>query len=468
MVTSRRCFIGSMLAFGAAGCRTGLFDSRPNLRFGVVSDIHITTPESTALFEKSLRYFDGRGVDAVMVPGDLADGGNIISLRLVAKTWQRVFPGNRGSDGRPVIPLFCTGNHDFDGFTYGDMKRDLDANGLGHDTQINKAPGGMKAVWEEIFGEPYAPVRVRTVKGYDFVSAEWDGFKNLDTWMAENGKRFKGDRPFFVFQHPPMRGTTSDSFRWADEGHGLKALTGFPNAVAFTGHAHRPFCDEKSIWQGAFTAIATPSLSYAGFPEGHENGERDRTGKATNAMPMIPARRDLRGGQGFVVSVWDERIEIERVDLEENGEQDLPPWIFPVSVRARPYAEEPRAAASVAPEFPVGSRLVISTRNTENAQGRWTIVLHCAFPSAVPAAGTRVFDYEVRAVPTDGSEPCVKRFLSPAYHKLARFEPPRQEFWFSVDELPKAKPYRIEVRAFNCFGKASKPLVSSERPSFGV
>lgn len=464
MNTSRRCFIGSMLALGAAGCRTALFDTRPNLRFGVVSDIHVTTPESTALFEKSLRYFDRRGVDAVMVPGDLADGGNVISLRLVAETWRRVFPGNRGADGRQVVPLFCTGNHDFEGFDYGDMKKDLDANGLGRDTQIVKAPGGLKAVWEEVFGEPYAPVRVRSVKGYDFVSAEWEGFRSLDAWMADHGERFKGRKPFFVFQHPPMHGTTSDSGRWDDEGHGHKALSGFPNALAFTGHAHRPFCDERSIWQGAFTAVATPSLSYAGFPEGHENGGRERDGKAKNAMPMIPARRDLRGGQGYVVSVWDDQIVIERVDLEENGEQDLPPWIFPTCEKGRPYGLEARAAASVAPEFPVGARLAVSTRNTENAQGRWTIVLHCAFPSAVPEPGTRVFDYEIRALPTDGSKPCVKRFLSPAYHKLARFEPSRQEFWFSVDELPQGKPYHVEVRAYNCYGKASKPLVSSIRP----
>ena len=58
------------------------------------------------------------------------------------------------------------------------------------------------------------------------------------------------------------------------------------------------------------------------------------------------------------------------------------------------------------------------------------------------------------------SAPLVKRFLSPAYAKLAKYEPPRQRFWFDVAELPQDKEYRIEVRARNCFGKASEPLVS--------
>ena len=462
MKFSRRNFIGTAFC-AAAGCRTGLFGGEPNLRFGVVSDIHVTTPESTALFEKSLRYFGDRGADAVMVPGDLADWGNGSSLRFVSAAWNRVFPGGKAADGRKVEKLFCTGNHDCEGWCYPDMKRDMEVNGYADDTPIVKAPGGVKHMWEETFAEPFEPIRVRTVKGYDFVSAEWGAFRTTDKWMAENGKRFRYVKPFFFFQHPPIKGTTPDGDGGADEGHAFRALKDFQNAIAITGHSHRPFCDERSIWQGSFTVIAVPSLSYAGFPPGHENGGAARDGTAVNAMQKIPSRRDLRGGQGYFVSVFDDRIEVERIDIEEDGEQGAPAWIFPICSSLKPYAYEQRAELTPAPEFPEGACLGVSTRNADTRQGKWVIVIHCEFPSALPPRGLRVFDYEIRAVPNDGSAPLVKRLLSPAYHKLARYEPETQRFWFNADDLPKDRDYVLEVYPRNCFGKCGKPLVSKIR-----
>lgn len=82
------------------------------------------------------------------------------------------------------------------------------------------------------------------------------------------------------------------------------------------------------------------------------------------------------------------------------------------------------------------------------------------FRAAVPPPGERVFDYEIRAVPKDGAGPLVKKFLSPAYARMAKREPARQRFWFDVAELPQDVDYAVEVRAFNCFGKASRPLAS--------
>ncbi|MBR0241616.1 MAG: hypothetical protein IJQ54_03720, partial [Kiritimatiellae bacterium] len=140
--------------------------------------------------------------------------------------------------------------------------------------------------------------------------------------------------------------------------------------------------------------------------------------------------------------------------------ESAPAWIVPLASGERPYDLAARTAASVAPEFPEGAKLSIDTRNTENRSGKWVIVMNCEFPAAVPPPGERVFDYEIRAVPKDGAGPLVKKFLSPAYARMARREPTRQRFWFDVAELPQDVDYVVEVRAFNCFGKASRPLVS--------
>ena len=57
----------------------------------------------------------------------------------------------------------------------------------------------------------------------------------------------------------------------------------------------------------------------------------------------------------------------------------------------------------------------------------------------------------------------MKRFLSPAFHKLKEDEPERLTFWMNVLELPQDAEYRIEVYPRNCFGVCGKPLVSAPR-----
>ena len=452
-MVDRRGFIGGAAAFFFAGCnRSGWLVGTPRLRFGVVSDTHVTTPASCEMTERAFRYFKQRGADAVVIPGDLTDWGLSSGLEYLKATWDRVFAGT------DVAPLFCTGNHDFDGYWYGDMTMEMHANGYSERESLKRR--GIAGEWERVFGEKYAPIRTRTVKGYDFVSAEWNSFDKFPEWMAENGSRFHGEKPFFFFQHPPVRGTTSDSGGWDDKGAAFGALKDFPNAIAFTGHTHRPFIDERSIWQGEFTVIATPSLSYASLPPGHENGGGKRDGTSVQAMPMIPCRRDHKGGQGYFVSVYDDRMVVERIDIEEGGVEGAPAWIVPLVGSEKPYGFKTRAAASVAPRFPADAGLVVSTRNTENRMGKWTIVMDCRFPAALVPEGCRVFDYEIRAVPEDGSEPLVKKFLSPAYPLLAKHEPKTMRFWFDVAKLPQDVDYRLEVRAFNCFGKSSEPIVS--------
>ena len=329
------------------------------------------------------------------------------------------------------------------------MTMDMHASGHSEDEAVVKAPGGVKAMWEKIFGEAYEPMRIRRVKGYDFVSAEYasddKGKHRPDAaaFLIAYAKRLRDSgKPFFYFQHLPIKGTTGDSGGWADGGSVFPVLKTFPNAIAFTGHTHRPFVDERQIWQGEFTAIGTPSLSYPSLP-GHENGSAKRDGTATNAMPMIPVRRDLEGTQGFFVNVYADRVVVERIDVEadEWDREVAPAWVIPLD-GAKPFTP-----AEAEKRVPVP-----------------------AFPEGVPE-GWRVFDYEIRAVPKDGSKPLVKRFYSPAYHKLASSEPTRQRFWFDVAELPQDRDYTIEVRARNCFEKASEPIVAQRvfhgRPGLG-
>ena len=465
----RREFILSGLAASCAALARADGVAQPALKFGVTSDVHVTDNGTQAeRYEKALRLFKRRGADAVMVCGDIADWGTVNSLEHVRDAWRRVFGGTQ------TVPLLCTGNHDFEGWFYRDMAMDMHASGHSEDEAAVKAPGGMKAVWERMFGEAYAPVRLRTVKGYDFVSAEYvgedgKGRPDVAPFLATHAERLRGSgKPFFYFQQLPVKGTTRES--GCGDGRIRPLLKGFPNAVAFTGHTHRPFTDERQIWQGDFTVISVPSLSHSSFPSGHENAPAKRDGSAVNAMPAIPARRDLEGSLALFVNVYADRIVVERLDVETDGAMAAPPWIVPLT-GAKPFTLDEMERRVPVPSFPAGAEVRCETRNTDNRQGKWMVAMTCEFPSAVVPAGWRVFDYEIRAVPKDGSSPLVKKFLSPAYHKPPACEPARQRFWFDAALLPQDKDYVIEVRACNCFGKASPPIVAPRvfhgRPGLG-
>ena len=285
MNISRRWFIGGAASLGAfQGCR---FIESPfgrsgvaRLKFGVVSDIHIiaentdrTGQGNTRTLKRTFKWFDAQGADGVIIAGDMADAGLISQLQCVADAWNAVFPGNRSRlDGRPVEKLFIYGNHDWEGFNYGYNIFDVPSGELPADMIRNV---GMKKVWEEVFEEEYAPIYKKEIKGYSFIGAHWDGANgsgwgnapDLAPFFAAHGKELDPALPFFYFQHPHPKDTCYGSWAWGhDDGRSTKVLSGYSNAIAFSGHSHYSLLDERTLWQGAFTSIGTGSLRYAGEP----------------------------------------------------------------------------------------------------------------------------------------------------------------------------------------------------------
>lgn len=459
MYLTRKNFLGGLMAgAGLVGCRSiGFFSEVPRLTFGVVSDLHVTTPESTAVFRRALRYFRRRGADAVMVPGDLSDWGLRSGLMAVADAWREEMSGSS------AVPLFCTGNHDAEGWWYGDMTLDMHLQGYSEDEALSRL--GMAKCWQEAFGERYDEIRCRMVKGYRFVSVEWDGreksgndAKTAD-WLKAHAAELGGEKPFFFFRHAPLAGTVSSSVGRSSDMTLTTALSAFPNAVAFTGHTHWTLNDERSIWQGDFTAVSVPSMSYTSIPKGYENGSAPRNGTSALGMARLPSRDDLKEAQGCFVSVYADRIVIERYDFSEMIEA-ADAWVVPLGAAAgNPYTFETHARRVPVPQFPSDAAVKAYTTNADRRDGRWTIFMTLEFPSAY-ADGGRVFDYEVSAVSERGEVLVTKRFLSPGFYKTERFEPARQSFRFDGMDLPERGRYRFCVTARNCFGAASCPIWS--------
>ena len=461
---TRRGFIGGIASVGAfGGCRSLGLGGDAQLRLGVISDIHVTTPESDVKFRRALAYFRRRGADAVVVAGDLADWGLRSSLGFVKAAWDAEMAGSG------IVPLFITGNHDFEGWWYGDMTLDMHVQGYSEDEALSRL--GMKKCWEEVFGEPYAEIRHRKVKGFDFVSAEWSEAKGGNDaqgmeWFKAHRGELASDRPVFFMRHEPLPGTVSSA---AGRG-GTMQLTEFlktmPNIVSLTGHTHWTLNDERSIWQGGgLTAISIPSMSYTTIPRGYENGSGPRKPDCRLSMSRLPSRDDLEAAQGFFVTIRPGAMEVERRDFED-GEEAAPPWVVPMSAAAgRPYEPSEHAKKFAAPSFPAGTFVNTYTTNADRRNGTWAIFLTLEFPAATAPGDSRVFDYEARAVMEDGTVAAVKRFMSPGFYKTRRHEPKTLKFRFDGMDLPERGRYRIHVVARNCFGDASAPIVSLSRES---
>ena len=466
MKIDRRWFLGGLaVMLAAAGCRSVWWGGEaPKLKFGVIGDVHITTPESTADLRRALAYFRDEGVDAVMLVGDLSDWGLKSGFEYVADAWFDVFPDNRAPDGRKVEKLFITGNHDFDGWWYGDMVLDMHTHGYSEAESLVHL--GLKECWEAAFKEPFADIRHRTVRGYDFISSEWkvdgevEGDAALARYLEAHAAELSPARPFFCFRHSPPDGIFAKPGARADESALTAALRKLPNCVFFSGHTHRTLNDERAIWQGEFTAISVPALSYAAIPGGYENGGASRNASAELSMQAIPARARLEEAQGYLVSVYDDRMVVERYDFEHMVEAAAP-WVVPLGPgREQPYTFANHAKVTPVPEFPRGATVTTRTVNADTRNARWRIFVELEFPAA-KAPGGRVYDYEIRAEMEDGGEvAAVKRFLSPAFHKLPEDEPERLCFRFDAMDLPETGRYRFRIYPRNCFRKAGRPVCS--------
>ena len=469
---TRRGFLGGAAALASVApwrmfATNGLGGGMLKLRFGVMSDVHIraeTGLYGTEFLLKALSWFREQGVDGIVIAGDLADRGLVSQLQYVADIWFRVFPDNQGLGGRHVEKLFIYGNHDIEGAKY--------------DKAAKPAPESIiatdpKSAWESVFKEPYAPIWRKTVKGYTFIGAHWDDWKGvpaIESYMKYHAATLRGDRPFFYIQHSHPKGTCYGPWAWGcDEGFATRALSTFPNAIAFSGHSHHPLVDERSIWQGSFTSIGTGSLRYIDPIYGRENAGPS----SADDLKQMPIVDKHSGKQGMLVSVYGNRIVIERRDFVHDGKFG-PDWVVPLpAAKKKPFDFKVRMIKAVAPVWPEGAEVKV-TRLPKgiDRKGRTVRQLSVAFPAALhDAAHTRAYDYEIIAEVEECDVRrvvCTKRVYSPTYFQIPSCEPDTVNCVFALAELNTRndsyfKPtVRFTVRAAETFGKTSAPITSED------
>ena len=445
----------------------------PNLRLGVLADPHMKGEGTEGPLEKALRAFDRMKVDAVACCGDLATSGIVPELERVGRAWDRVFPKGRRSDGAPVANLFIYGDHDMGGYAWRESR------GLMPDDELKKLSIPLNdpaALWERCFHEKWSPVAVKEVKGYLFVLAhhpvhnkdtKWgDVIPGVREMLRNHRKELSGERPFFYLQHRLLKDTIGGKIAWGqDSGDAKEALSAFPNCFALMGHGHIACTDERSIWQGEFTALEVPSVRYCVPLNGCENSlslppgtPNEKEKRMAMLMPAI-AMRDAR--QGYVMDVYDRRIVIQRLDFAYgDGERIAADWVVPLPLgRLRPYAYGVRAAKERPPQFAQGAAVRVRRVTVKNRGGETVECIEAAFPAACSdGKNPRANRYEVTATAKNGTV-VVKEVYSPKFCLDEGFDGGLVKCLFSVSELSNdAEGVRFSVRPLAAFGAKGRAI----------
>lgn len=461
--------------------------TREPLRFGVLSDLHVTDPalgpcRQAELFRTALTRFRDRGVDAVLACGDLTDCGFVTELEEVARVWFGVFPGGRLPDGRPVANLMFYGDHDMEGrIRKGPRaRRRYEQRGLplpqGLDEGDNRA-----AAWARLFGEKWEPLRRVRVKGYDFllrsVTPEYiGGSPGLAEAVAAVRAENPG-RPFFYAQHRTIPGTCRfrDHLWGAEDGAGdcRRVLDGCPDGVAFFGHTHSSLADEQSAWQGGFTAINAGGFVNAAVPRGRENSTAI-SWLADDPAPFaqMPSEPANAAHDAMIVSVDGWRLRVERLDVE-TGLPLGPDWSIetgPEAIVRGAFGNATRAAAAgPPPQFPPDAAITVEdVPDGVNRSGAPVPQVRVRFPRAeTQPGGLRAFDYRVRVETLAHGAPRLlleKRVLTPGANRPEDLDTDPPCCVFSRAELAARGPLRFTVAPANAWGQEGSPMAFVHAP----
>lgn len=470
-VNRREFLSGAVASLGSAVFPISAFgtESEKLLRFGVVSDVHVERgPRIAQDLEAVFRYFDASGVDAVMVPGDIADSGLICEMERFAEIWNRVFQNDRGGDGRHVEKLFVTGNHCLDGWHGrwdGWPEARLRAERFHY-------ADNAKRVWERLFHEEYKLIWEKRVKGVTFIGAQWRCLEPPvelppveEYFLAKRGK-IDPNRPFFFVQHAHPKGTCHGAYAMSGSGgvEAKRALDAFPNAVAISGHSHCSIADDRTVWQGMFTSIGAGCLHEGVAPLNYANVSyswyKPSKGRIMRRTDWID-----RGGCAMVIDVFEDHLVLHRHSVRYNaplGED----WAVPLpAAYGRGFDPKVREGLTVAPQFPAGARVAVEfhPEGHRAAKPEFSKVpcYSVRFPQASTSNG-RVFDYGIE-ITSNGSTVKSERIFANSFPVPSSCQTGEELYIVRATDLPSNAELAFIVTPTECFGKAGRPILANIR-----
>ena len=437
--------------------------NKTSLRVGIISDPHLgflghINPNYYGLgqepfgvqdkwYEYVLRYFKYRGVDVIVIPGDMANAcayGDktktsadyaVEEIIRSGKIFREVFKNTN-------TQIFCIyGNHD---------------NFCQNREFLN---GGDQNIWQEAYGEPYAHTVVKNIKGFNFVGGHWGYEQEAKPYLDKLTKETP-NKPVFYVQHPAIKHTTCDSFTCGqlfDTGREL--VKDYENVIALFGHTHSPITSELTIWQSKkpedpkCTVISCSTLNYG-----------DSTGDLVRGENLM-TKHAL-----YLTVSGDNQVNVERLSFYTPEMLDLAngrktkqkfkkcvrscgkDWSFTVGGE-KVYDAEERKQKATAPEFPKGATAGLCRSNTE--------VLVC-FPSAIPldCDDNILHSYYVEAIDEETNEVVSYGQISTEFHVDHSSDYLSPYYQVLIRHLQPDTNYLFKVYARDCFGNMStNPII---------
>ena len=402
--------------------------NKETLTVGIMSDLQI--PENAAddnLYvantKKALEYFRSQNIDILINAGDLTDLSANSSYDPYSQLIQTVF-----ADKRPVT-VQVMGNHDY-------------WNSYGKAETLQK----LRNRFQEMAGD--APWSHKTVNGYHFlaispVNGAMDGSyaliedkirAEIETAVAENPKN-----PVFVVTHQHPEDTIYGSDDWGNAAL-TKIFADYPQIVSFSGHSHYSLLDERSVWQGSFTAFNTQCVSYVELEKGKENGSIP---PCAEDSPMV-----------MIMEISSDELKIRRYNLAEEREEKSP-WIIslPLTPSEFRYTTEKRLAAATAPVFPESATASGVKPTTVKTDGKSV----AGFTFTAAEHPDFVHSYEAEF--SGNGQTITAAFFSDFCAGLDKMSPNPS---FAVPAALKPGEYDVKITAVESFGKKSANQVTGK------
>ncbi len=436
---------------------------KPNLVLGILSDTHLMVEwDGKSLYRtmtldyvrNAFNLFKARNIDAFLHLGDASHRGCMREWEFHRELFDEVF----GKSGRPER-IIVVGNHELfggDGHcrkVYGNQKS-WDENAICAD---------LHGHYERMWGEAYAEIMHREIKGYHFFFRDWnaDEIKFADFILSHaESCGLKGKKPFFILSH------RRHHFGFCH------ALREYPNAVAFFGHWHQSNADYKTIYYdsfgGFFPSIEVGACRFDGgnaLDVGHESVLKEKfatSGETGELKEQDWHSNKVASRQAMVVNIYDDFVVFERHEVGQGGKLG-PDWVLPLKWREKkeangepfkhPFSHDMLARRIGSPEFPPKAKLEI---------GKMADALNLTIPLADGNPKSRVFAYDVVAI---GDDPA-KKFFKSAYFEGVNLgighEPDGgiTKVELPMAELPAGKNLTIAVRPISSLGTKGKAIVT--------
>ena len=426
------------------------------LRVGIISDIHIgfnghNDPKYFGHFGKigyygemqkewwryTLYWFKNRGVDLILVPGDMSNACDY-------ETWTRE-KGTLNSK-KEIGELKSIFDEVFSG-----TSTELMCIYGNHDNRIQlqeKLNGGNAEHWLDVFGEEYSPVVKKEFGGYTFIGAHW-GKETLAEPFIEKACKENAGKPVFYIQHEFLDNTTPGNKKEIVDPENARD---FENLVIFTGHTHSSLVNEATIWQPSeedepnYITINCSTLNYGHDYESPINGENLRT---KHALYMTVSGDEVNLER---LSFWTDEMIALTEGKKNNQDFSLctkscgKDWHFKIGEKV--YDVKSRKAASVPAEFAKTAYMGINKKDTYAT---------LYFPAAEKKANTHSYVLEVYDM--DGNL-VGENSVNTEHHIDASCDYYSDYYSIAVGGLKPETEYEFKVYARDWFfNKSTTPLV---------